>query len=158
MSGHTRYRVPLKKYPDIGTNIRIYGYRGICPNIGTCKESRSSHWPAAAPIAARRSGSARDSEAAQWLSPTIRVSSGRAQPGPGLIRSWRPGGARAGGPGPLHWSDRSVPVQISFARAGDPLRSRRAYPLPPSVILHVHIYQKYIQIKHRYELIYLVCI
>ena len=27
-----------------------------------------------------------------------------------------------------------------------------------SVILHVHIYQKYIQIKHGYELIYLVCI
>ncbi len=26
--------------PDIGTNIRIYGYRDICPDIGTCKESR----------------------------------------------------------------------------------------------------------------------
>jgi hypothetical protein len=31
---------PVKKCPDIGKDIRIYGYRDICPNIGTCQETR----------------------------------------------------------------------------------------------------------------------
>jgi hypothetical protein len=43
ISGNIRYDPisgPIKKCPDIGYEIRIYGYRDIFPDIGTCKESR----------------------------------------------------------------------------------------------------------------------
>ncbi len=39
---------PMKKIPDIWTNIRIYGYRDTCPDIGHVKN------PDAAPVPAAR--------------------------------------------------------------------------------------------------------
>ena len=53
------------------------------------------------------------------------------------------------------YGDKKIPVVT--ATHIDPAAALEAAPAP-SVILHVHIYQKYIQIQHGYELIYLVCI